>query len=75
MSLNSSNDLDPILKRPRFLKKRQPSIKPIIKEVTITMTHWITHHDCIILSTIDSSRINTKSDTREYVTITGTRDI
>ncbi|EMR09925.1 hypothetical protein PNEG_01684 [Pneumocystis murina B123] len=75
MSSNSSNNLDPTLKRLRFLKKRHTSIEPIVKEVTITMTHWVVHHDCIILTTIDASRINTKSDTRQYHTITGTRDI
>ncbi|KAG4305116.1 hypothetical protein PORY_001286 [Pneumocystis oryctolagi] len=48
-----------------------------VKEITITMTQWTTHHECITLTTIDSSKvtINTDNDNSKYLTIVGTRDI
>ncbi|QSL65753.1 hypothetical protein MERGE_000031 [Pneumocystis wakefieldiae] len=75
ISLNVTNDPNASSRKLRFLKKRQDPIEPVVKEVTITMTHWVVHHDCLIITTIDASRIKTKSDTSQYHTITGTRDI
>ncbi|KAG4302020.1 hypothetical protein PCANB_001903 [Pneumocystis canis] len=46
-------------------------------EITITMTHWTTHHECIVLSTVDPSKVtvNTENENTKYQMIEGTRSI
>ncbi|KTW32180.1 uncharacterized protein T551_00862 [Pneumocystis jirovecii RU7] len=59
------------------LEKKQSFITAKIKEITITMTRWETHHQCITLTAIDHSKININTDDEKskYETIVGTRDI